>query len=452
MISSKNVEKLEHSAVKLSVVVPAEEAKKTYDAMVQEYARSARIDGFRVGHVPSAVLLHKFGEELKIEAMGRVLEKAVEEAVADIEEKPLAYSTPTLEGEPDFEPDTDFSFSVTYDVFPKVEISDWKGLELEIPSAVVSAEDEERELGQLRERNAIVIEKEDSAAAGKGDVVTVDYRELDESGATAPDTERQDFTFELGTGYNIYKFDDELVGMKQGEERSFEKNYPEDFEERALAGRTVKLAVKLGKIKGKKLPDLDDEFAQDVSEKFKTLADLRVDIRARLEKSLADKLRQRKEQVIVEALLGRSQVDLPRSMVDAELSMRLESLKRQMQIDTDENLERFLSYSGKTKTEILDQWRPSAEKAIKTRLVLEKLTEEGTYECTEAELLAEYERQAKENSLSVEEIKAEYEKRGSVDYLKDRIKEDKLMDDIFAAAKVKEGEKLLFMDLFKDNE
>jgi len=452
VISSKNIEKLEHSAVKLSLTVPQEDVKKVYDSMIAEYSRTVHIDGFRAGHVPAAVLLRKFGEELKIEAMGRVLEKAVEEAVADVEEKPIVYSTPSLEGQPEFDPGKDFSFAVTYDTFPKVEVTDWKGLELEIPSAEILSQDEDRELDQLRERNAIVVEKDEGAAAAKGDVVTVDYRELDAEAATIEGSERQDFTFELGTGYNIYKFDDELVGMKKDEERTFEKSFPADYEDGDLAGRTVKIAVKLAKIKGKKLPDLDDEFAQDVSEKFKTLADLKADIRARLEKDLTDKLRQIKEQTIVERLLVRTTVDLPRSMVDAELAMRLDSLKRQMKIDTDENLERFLSYSGKSRAELLEQWRPSAEKAITTRLVLEKLTEEGKYECGAEELEAEYERQAKENSLSAEEIKAEYERRGSVDYLKDRIKEDKLMDAIFAAATVKQGKKVSFMDLFKDNE
>ncbi|MDA8426320.1 MAG: trigger factor [Treponema sp.] len=452
MISSKNIEKLEHSAVKLSLVVPQEDVKKIYDTMIAEYGRTVHIDGFRAGHVPAAVLLRKFGEELKIEAMGRVLEKAVEEAVADIEEKPLVYATPSLEGEPEFDPGKDFAFAVTYDTFPNVEVTDWKGLELELPVVGISSEDEDRELAQLRERNAIVVEKDGSAAAAKGDVVTVDYRELDAEAATIEGSERQDFTFELGTGYNIYKFDDELAGMKKDEERIFEKSFPEDYEDKDLAGRTVKIAVRLAKIKEKKLPDLDDDFAQDISEKYTTLEDLKADLRARLEKNLSDKLRQVREQAIVDRLLVRTTVDLPRSMVDAELAMRLDSLKRQMKIDSDENLERFLSYSGKSRGELLEQWRPSAEKSITTRLVLEKLAEEGKYECGAEELEAEYERQAKENSLSVDEIKAEYERRGSVDYLKDRIKEDKLMDAIFAEAKVKQGKKMSFMDLFKDNE
>lgn len=133
MISSKNIERQEHSAVKLSVIVPQTEVRKAYDALLMEYSRTMRIDGFRKGHVPAKVLLRKFGGELKTEAMSRVLEAAVEEALADAEEKPLGYSVPTLDGQPDFDLDKDFSFAVTFDVFPEAKIADRKGLEIELP-------------------------------------------------------------------------------------------------------------------------------------------------------------------------------------------------------------------------------------------------------------------------------------------------------------------------------
>ena len=218
------------------------------------------------------------------------------------------------------------------------------------------------------------------------------------------------------------------------------------------SGRSVKLSVKVTKIKEKKLPDLDDEFAQDVSEKYKTLADLTSDIRAHLEKRLADKLRQLEEKALIEGLLARSKTDVPESMIAAELAMRLENLKRQMGFDTEDKLERMLSYSGKTRESLIEEWKPSAEKSIITRLAIEKLLEEGKYECSEPDLEAEYARQAAESSLSVDEVKAEYEKRGSMDYLRSRIREDKLLADILAAAKIKKGGRLAFVDLFKDSE
>jgi trigger factor len=454
VIASKNIEKLEHSSVKLSVTVPSSEAKREYDAMLGEYSKSVRIDGFRAGHVPAAVLERKFGDSLRLDAMGRVLEKAVEEALKDVDakEQPLAYSTPSLEGEPDFALDKDFSFAVKYDVFPTIEIGDWKGIEVSKPVVEIGSEDEARELEDIRERNAVVVERDASAAAAKGDVVTINFREIGEDGQTAAGTEREDFTFEIGTGYNVYKIDDEIVGMKRDEEKTIEKSYPADFDYNELAGRSVKLAVKLTKIKEKKLPALDDELAQDVSEKYKTLAELKADIRNQLEKRLADKLKQLEEKALVDGLLARSKVELPESMVAAELAMRFENLKRQMGLDTEDKLDRILSYSGKTRSSLIEEWRPSAEKSITTRLAIEKLVEEGKYECSEADLDAEFARQAAESSLSIDEVKAEYEKRGSMDYLRDRIKEDKLMAALLASASVKKGAKVPFVDLLKDSE
>jgi trigger factor len=300
--------------------------------------------------------------------------------------------------------------------------------------------------------NAVVVERDASAAAAKGDVVTINFREIGEDGQTVAGTEREDFTFEIGTGYNVYKIDDEIVGMKRDEEKTIAKSYPADFDYNELAGKSVKLAVKLTKIKEKKLPALDDELAQDVSEKYTTLAELKADIRNQLEKRLADKLKQLEEKALVDGLLARSKVELPESMVAAELAMRFENLKRQMGLDTEDKLDRILSYSGKTRSSLIEEWRPSAEKSITTRLAIEKLVEEGKYECSEADLEAEFARQAAESSLSIDEVKAEYEKRGSMDYLRDRIKEDKLMAALLASASVKKGAKVPFVDLLKDSE
>jgi trigger factor len=150
--------------------------------------------------------------------------------------------------------------------------------------------------------------------------------------------------------------------------------------------------------------------------------------------------------------MGRATVDLPESMVEAELAMRLDNLMRQMGMDTMDKLDRVLAYSGKTRDSLLLEWKPNAEKAIATRLVLEKLAEEGKYECTDAEFEAELARVAAESNMSSDEVRAEYEKRGNLEFLRERLKEDKLIADILAAAKVKKGKKISFVDLVADNQ
>jgi len=452
VVVTKNIEKLEHSAVRLTVTVGKDDVRAAYDALLKDYAKNVRIDGFRKGKVPANILERKFGPQLKLDAMGRVMDEAVEKALDGEALVPLSYAQPELDGQPAFELDADFSFSVTYDVFPEVVAGDISGMELELPQVTIAKADEERELDEIRDRNAIVMDKDDKAAAKKGDIATVDYAELDESGEPIKGTERQDFVFEIGSGHNLYKFDDDVIGMKKDAEKTIEKTFPADFEYAELAGQTKKLRVKLTKLKEKKLPELDDELAQDVSEQFKTLDDLKADIRAKLEKRLEDRLKSLREKGVVDALVEKSTVDLPASMVAAELEMRLRNLMQRMGIDSEERLAQIVSMSGRSVDQLREEWRPEAEKAIKTRLVLDKLTEEGKYAASDDDVAAEYAKMAADSNLSVDEVKAEYERRGMVEYLVDRIKEDRLIADLEKKMKVKKGKKIAFVDLFKENE
>ncbi|PKL09454.1 MAG: trigger factor [Spirochaetae bacterium HGW-Spirochaetae-7] len=452
VVVTKKIEKLENSSVRLTVTVGKDDVRASYEALLKEYARDVRIDGFRKGKVPSTILERKFGSQLRLDAMGRVMDQAVEKALEGETLVPLSYAQPSLEGQPSFDLDCDFSFSVAYDVFPEVNAGDVADAEIELPQVNIAKADEDRELDEIRERNAIVKDKEDGATAKRGDIATVDYSELDEAGALVPGSERQDFVFEIGTGHNLYKFDDEFIGLKKGAEKTVDKTFPADFEYAELAGQTKRLHIKLSKLKEKQLPALDDELAQDVSEKFKTLADLKADVRAKLEKRLEDRLRSLREKAIINVLVERSTVDIPASMIAAELEMRLRNLMQRMGIENEERLAQIVSSSGRSVDQLREEWRPEATKAIKTRLVMDKLVAEGKYEASEEAIAAEYAKMASESSLSVDEVKAEYERRGMVEYLSDRIKEDQLLADLEKKVKTKKGKKVAFVDLFKENE
>jgi trigger factor len=444
VISEKKLEKLEHSKVRMTATVPMAEVKTVYNEMMAEYVKSVRMDGFRKGHVPVSVLELKFGDSLRLESMSRVLEKAVDAALADAEEKPLAYEAPALEGEPEFALDKDFTFSVTYDVFPSFELPSTEGIEMELPTVEVSEDDLAQELERIRERNAIVVEKTGEAVLG--DIVTVAYAEMAEDGQEVAGSKREDFTFELGKGLNLYRFDDEVIGMKAGDSKTFSKTYPENFEYKDLAGKTVNLSVSVSKVKQKDVPALDDDLAQDVSEKYKTLDDLKKAVREQLQTTLDHHIRELKEKKLVDALLERTSVDVPESMILAELAMRWESLKRDMGIDSDEKMESIAQYSGKSRQQLYDEWKPAVSKAIAARLVLDKLVEKNGQDISDEELNAEYAKQAEGSAMSAEEIKAEYEKRQSVEYLKDKMKETRFFDAVLATATLRQGEKKSFVD------
>ena len=302
MVKEKNVERLDNSAVKLTITVAQESLADQYSSLLKEYAKSAQIKGFRKGHVPPEVLERKFGESIKFEASQKVLEESLKSVFDEIDEKPLPYSQPSLDGELDLDIEKDLTYSVVYDVYPEIELGEYKGLEIEVPQVKVTKEDEERELTALQEQNAIVIDKEEGTV-DEGNIVTVDYCELDADGNEIEETKREDFVFTQGSGYNVYKIDDDVLGMAPGDEKIVDKEYPEDFEDENLAGQKKQLRITLKAIKERQLPEIDDDLAQDISDAYETIDDLKKDIKERLENTVEARLRDRKTGALVEKIV-----------------------------------------------------------------------------------------------------------------------------------------------------
>ena len=454
MVQSKEITKLENSAVKLTVIIGKEDVKSEYNGLVNKYSKSIQIPGFRKGKVPLEVMERKFGDSLKEEAMGQIMEHAIQELLEDESfergNKPLPYSTPQVEDDPKLDLNSDFTFSVTYDVLPKVEVGEWKGIEVEIPEVSVQKEDIDRELEEIRDRNSMVVDRDDSTPAADKDVVTINYSELEEDGTVVPGSERQDFVFTLGTGSNIYKLDDDIIGMKKGETKDVTKTYADDFEDPVLAGKTRKIRVTLTALKEKKLPDLDDDLAQDVNEKYKTLDDLKKDIRDRLEKNLENQIRNLKTNGILEKILEKVSITLPESMVRVELDARMRNLARRFNVP-EEQLMKIFGAGGKGIDEIRDEWRPDAEKALKSRLIVETLMEDLKLEAADDEVEKEMTQMAESSGASIEEIKKYYDNDNMKDYLKEDIKEKKLFDMMIAESKIRKGEKKNYLDIIQNN-
>jgi trigger factor len=451
---SKEITRLEHSSVKLTVTVSQDAVRSQYDTILSGHTRNLQIPGFRKGKVPREILERKFSGALKEETLGQLIEKTIAEIFEDEsfpkEDRPLPYSRPTVEEEPVLSLDEDLRFSVVYDVLPRFTVGSYRGLEIETPETAVSDGDIARELEAVRERNAIVLDRDDAAAAAKDDVITINYAEITDSGEVIPGTEREDFVFTLGSGYNVFKFDDELMGMKRGEARDFEKTYPGDFSDPDLAGKTKRIRVTLTALKEKKLPDLDDDFAQDVDEKFKTLGDLKNSIRERLTKNLERRLRELRIGALLEKIMENTPVEIPESMIRIELESRRRNLARRFNTSPEE-LEKIMEKSGQTYDEILAEWRPAAVKALHSRLIVETLIRDLGFEVSDEELEKEFETMAAESGSTIEEIKKYYEKDEYKEYLKEDIKERKLFDLLLAENTVKTGKKQDYLDLMENN-
>ncbi len=450
-IKDRKIEKKEHSSVKLTITIDSTENKKQYDELLDKYAKTAHIKGFRKGKAPVEVLERKFGEGIKHEAMMNLLDSSLQEVFGEIEEKPLPYSQPVLEDEEkiEFSLDSDFSFSVVYDIFPEITPGKYRELKAEVPSCTISDKDIQKELRDIQERNAVVKEKADGKVE-KDSIVTINYQEADDSGKEIEGTAREDFVFTVGTGQNLYKIDDDIIGMKKDEEKVITKTYKSDFEDADLAGRTIRLKVRITAVKVKELPKLDDDLAQDVSEKYETLEDLKKDIKDRMEKHLDSALRQKKIDALMDQVIESSKIDVPESMIKAELNNNWRNFLMQSRMQ-EESLLQVLGAQGKTKEDLMNDWRDGAVKSVKSQLILGKITEEEKIEATDEDIQNEMKNQAEQAGQTEEEVKDYFEKNKLIEYLKDDIKNKKVFDIMIESAKISKGKRIDFMDLLHRN-
>jgi trigger factor len=448
---SKEITRLEHSAIQLTITVGKEDLNGEYNQIVTEYRKTLQIPGFRKGKVPKTVLERKFGDSLKAETLARILERSVTQVFEDPAfpeaERPLPYSTPEVQDEPKLDLEADLVFSVVYDVMPRLSLGTWQGLVIEVPQVTITDEDINRELEVIRERNAIVFDKDDEAGAATGDVVTIQYSELSDTGEPIPGTERQDFVFTLGSGHNIYHIDDAMIGMKRGETRDIEKTYPEDFYDMDLAGKTKKIRVSLTALKEKDLPEINDDLAQDVDEKYKTLEDLKASIRARLTEDAEERLQTHKINALLKQIMETSPVDIPESMIRFQLDARWQNVVRSMQLPAEEVPNLMERKDGRFSA-LAEAWRPEVTKALHSRLIVDAIMKDRGIGAADEEVEQEYTRLAAQAKIPLEEIRSYYEAEAArKDLLVDAIKDRKVNELLLAENTIKLGNPLSYLDL-----
>lgn len=449
---TKEIERLERSAARLTVTVAKKDVADSYSETLGKYTKQVQIPGFRKGHVPASVLERKYGEQIRMEAASDLIDKSLNEIFSDEKEsenRPLPYAQPVLEKMPEFDTGKDFVYTVTYDVFPKVDAKsfDFKGISIKEPQVTVGDAELSEELKGIQERNAVVIDKKDDEKAEKDNIITISIVEKDESGAEIASTKREDFTFTIGTAENVYKIDDDLIGLKKGDIKEIRKKYGEDEKDAELAGKTKTYSVTVKQIKVRNLPALDDELAQDVNEKFKTLDDLKKDIMKNLESARESRISEIKTNDLLSQLIEKYPFEIPQSMLNAELDGRWRMMAQQFQTSV-EDLDRMIAASGQKKEDMLREWTGDAERMLKSRIIVDSLLKERSISVTPEEIEAEYQKIADGNGITVDEVKQHYTDPRSKEYLIDEAKERKLYKELFAEVKVTKGDKVAFKDLF----
>ena len=440
-IIDKKTEKLENSAEKLTVTLDKDDLQKSYDDLLRHYAKEAVVKGFRKGKTPVSVIESRFGDAVKSETVMKAIDETWKELLDAKEIAPLPYAEPKLADEESLKPEwsENFTFSVTYDVEPKITLPDYRNIEVELPAVAVEEADIQKELAQIQDQNAVITAKK-SGGVEKNDIVTIDYSLLDENGEVMPKTEREDFVFTVGSGYNLYKLDDDLIGMNKGDEKIVKKSFGEEENAPSLKGQSFTVKVKVKEIKVKELPAVDDELAQDVSEKFKTLDDLKADIKERLQKAVDTKLKAAKVEAALNQIAEKTVFELPQSMIAAEQDQAWQNFLAQNNLQEAQAVQ-ILKYQGKTKEDVVGDFKEAAVKNAKDRLILKALTEAEKLDVTDADYEIRFEEIAKASGKTAEEIKKVYDNPSFKTYMAEEILTGKAVDFLAGAAKVRAGKK-----------
>ena len=446
---TKEFTSLEKSAVKLTVTIGKKEVEEAYNSTLSKYVKSAQIPGFRKGHVPASVLERKYGESIKADTISELIDESFKQIFEEeTDNKPLPYAQPIMENAPEIDVTKDLTYTVTYDIFPKVSVKDFSGISYKEPQVTIGDADIQEELKNMQERNALVVEKKDGTVA-KDDIVTINYCELDDDGKKIEGTDREDFVFTVGSGENIYKIDDEIIGMKKDETKSITKKYKKDDPDEELAGKTKNISVTIKAVKIRDLPALDDDFAQDCNEKYKTLDDLKADIKRNMETAVSRRIKELKNNEILSQLIEKNKFDIPASMLDMELKGRWDMMAQQFQT-TPEQLDKMIAASGQTKEAMLKEWTGDSEKMLKSRIIVDSLIRDRNISVTPEEIEAEYAKIAEQGGMTVEEVKKHYDDPRSKEYLIDDTKENKLFEQIYSEIKISKGDKKSFKELFEN--
>ena len=422
------VEKTENAnEVKLEITI---EAEKFENAMKKVYFQNAKyfnIPGFRKGKAPMNIVEKYYGAQIFYEdAFNEVATEAYDAALA--ENKIEAVSRPEVDIK-QMEKGKDVIFTALVQTKPEVELGKYKGVEIEKVEYVVEEKDIEHELGHMQEHNSRLVTVEDRALEN-GDISTIDFEGFVD-GVAFEGGKAEGHELEIGSGSFIPGFEDQLVGMKIDEEKDIKVTFPKEYFSKDLAGKDAIFKVKLHAIKKKELPELDDEFAKDVSE-FDTLAELKASIKEKLEKSNEQRAKYETEEAAIKAVCENAKLDIPTGMISLEVDNMLKDFEQRLSYQG-LNMDQYLKMIGKTEDKMRKEYEPQATEAIKSRLVLEAIINAEKIEASEEEIKAKMEEMAKNYGKKPEELS---ENENLKKYLDEGIKSEKALEFIVENAKI----------------
>ena len=392
-----NVEKKEKNQVALSIVVAADVFEAACEKSYRKNVRNINIQGFRQGKAPRKIIEKLYGPEVFYDdAMNECIPDAYEAAVAEAGLKVVSQPSIT---EVDVK-DGEFLFTAVVFVKPEVSVKDYKGIEAEKEEVAVSAEDVEAELARMQTRNArqVSVDRE----AKKGDVVNLDFEGFVD-GVAFEGGKGEKFDLELGSGMFIPGFEEQLEGKNVGDECDVNVTFPEEYNEKSLAGKPAVFKCKINEIKENQKPELDDEFAKDVSE-FDTIAELKADIEKKMVESKQSSADTAFQERVMDKVIENMEAEIPDAMVETQLDRVAEDFSYRLAMQGME-FESYLKMTGMTMEQFRSVFAPQALRQVKIRLALEKIAELEGMDITEEDLNAEFDKLAENNKMDIAKVK-----------------------------------------------
>ncbi len=420
-----SVEDLSLNQKRLHVQIPAHRVQAEIDKRYRDLSKKARIKGFRPGKIPKSILKSYFGKSVEHEVSAQFIEESFPQALKETDIKPL------VEGEVDdskFDDSGALVYTAVVDVCPPFELGPYKGLEITRPAQTVTPEMEQAELERIRQQHATLKLVEPERPVQVGDVVLLDLKTTVE-GADQPEAKPTDQMVEIGKNTLHPEFDQHLFGRSVGERFQVELDFPEDSPHREMAGKRVRFEGTIREIKEKIVPELNDEFAQEVGQQFETLEALKAEISSQLKSRLKEAASRNVREQLAEKLLQIATFDLSQKVIDREIDRMIDLFLSQFQnqgLKIDRN--RFMS------PEIRAEYRPQAEKNVRLRLILNAIAKQEDVTLSDADLDEIYRGIARMARMDPETVKRDFADSAILEQAKESKVQDKVYELIEAQA------------------
>ena len=393
------VEKMEKNMAKLTIEVSAEDVEKAMQSAYQKAKGRISIPGFRKGKAPRKMIEQMYGK-------GVFLEDAVNALIPEHYSKALGECELEIVSQPKIdlvqtEPGKALIFTAEVAVKPEVTLGEYKGVEVPKSEIEVTDEEVDAEVKKEQEKNSRTINVEDRAAQ-LNDIVTIDF-EGSVDGVPFDGGQATEYPLTLGSNTFIPGFEDQLVGAKVGDDVDVKVTFPEEYQAKELAGKEAIFKCAVKKIEAKELPELDDDFAKDVSE-FDTLAEYKEHVKTNLVEKKENEAKHAKEDAAVDKIIENAQMDIPEAMLETQCRQMLDDFSRRMQ-SQGLSMDQYFQFTGMTAEKMMEDMKPQALKRIQTRLVLEKVAEVENIQPTEEEVNEEISKMAEAYKMEADKLK-----------------------------------------------